>query len=347
MMLMLVSAALSYMQGSHEPLNPASAAEKLRVKVPLNAADAKAQRIAKAAAGAYSANKTAHAHLTSSSPSPEPSPSPSPSPEPSPEPSPVNETSYPPMGNSTSSASIEETNGTCFPSHATVFHADGRAAPVYSLRVGDRLLALQRDGTLGFDVVSRFSLADPAAKAEFVHLTTDAGAALELTESHHLPVGPSRALKLARDVSVGDTVWAVKADAPARLVPQRVAAIDVTFGAGLHSPVLKHGSMPIINGVATSSNHAAIVALASVAVPLLEPMCEATGTCAILLRAVATGFCVGTHLFSAQPVCNTLHHIDGTVASAPAALDVFTGLATLALTSTTAIGLAQARSGPK
>ena len=60
----------------------------------------------------------------------------------------------------------------CFPSSATVQRADGETVPLFSLSVGDNILAAAADGTLGFDVVSSFSLADPSTKAAFLSLAT-------------------------------------------------------------------------------------------------------------------------------------------------------------------------------
>ena len=66
-----------------------------------------------------------------------------------------------------------------------------------------RLLLL---GTLGFDVVSSFSLANPSAKAAFLSLTT-ASATVTLTPTHKLPAGPAKVLKQASEVAVGETIW--------------------------------------------------------------------------------------------------------------------------------------------
>ena len=78
-------------------------------------------------------------------------------------------------------------------------------------------------GTLGFDVVSAFSLADLSAKAAFLSLTT-ATATVTLTPTHKLPAGPAKALKQASEVAVGEMIWlaspAAGALVQARLYPQ-------------------------------------------------------------------------------------------------------------------------------
>ena len=101
--------------------------------------------------------------------------------------------------------------------------ADGETVPLFSLSVGDNILAAAADGTLGFDVVSSFSLADPSAKAAFLSLAT-ATATVTLTPTHKLPAGPAKALKQASEVAVGETIWLASPAAgtlvQARLYPQ-------------------------------------------------------------------------------------------------------------------------------
>jgi len=94
----------------------------------------------------------------------------------------------------------------CFPSSATVQRADGATVPLSALSADDSILAAAADGTLGFDVVSSFSLADPSAKAAFLSLTT-ASATVTLTPTHKLPAGPAKELKQASEVAVGETIW--------------------------------------------------------------------------------------------------------------------------------------------
>ena len=94
----------------------------------------------------------------------------------------------------------------CFPSSATAALRDGRTVRLDELREGDAILVGWADGTLGFDVVSSFSLADPSAKASFLSLTT-ATATVTLTPTHKLPAGPAKALKQASEVAVGETMW--------------------------------------------------------------------------------------------------------------------------------------------
>ena len=73
-----------------------------------------------------------------------------------------------------------------------------------------------------------------------------------------------------------------------------------------------------VNGVATAFNNEAIVTLDSYAVPVLEALCAATGTCAAARRAIAALDCAAKHALSDKPVCKTYHYIDGVVVSSSA-----------------------------
>lgn len=224
----------------------------------------------------------------------------------------------------------------CFPSHATVVLADGTPSRIDALKEGDELVVATADGTLSTDIVSHFSLADPTAKASFIELTSEAGKKIELTAGHHIPAGPNRALKQAKDVTVGDTLWLADS-VSGTLRPERVAKIDVAIRVGLHNPLMKHGGMPIVNGVATSFNNAAIVAIDSFAVPIVEALCVATGSCSAARRTIAALECAAKHAFSATPVCKTYHYVDGlVVVSSLAAADVAASLAAFAVATLSA-----------
>merc|ERR1719198_1478846 len=127
----------------------------------------------------------------------------------------------------------------CFPSSAMVQRADGATALLSSLSTGDSILAAAADGTLGFDVVSSFSLAHPSAKASFLSLTT-ATATVTLTPTHKLPAGPAKALKQASEVAVGETMW-LASPAVGTLVQEPILKITKVVADGLHSPLTMHG----------------------------------------------------------------------------------------------------------
>ena len=136
----------------------------------------------------------------------------------------------------------------CFPSSATVTLADGSSKRVDALLEGDEIVAAAADGTLTSDTVSLLSISQPDKHAAvFLSLTTAANTSLTLTPEHHVPVGPSccSTLKQAKELEVGDTVWA--ANAQGRTSTQgsaastTITALSKAQGQGLHSPVSTSG----------------------------------------------------------------------------------------------------------
>ena len=172
---------------------------------------------------------------------------------------------------------------TCFPSDAQVTMVDGMPRRLDALRAGDTIVAARADGTLTNDIVSHLSLADADAQGtSFVVLTTESGRNLPLTAMHHVPVGPKCCanLKLAQDIVVGETVFEAVVSATVRAT--QVIKIGSVIKAGLHSPVLTHGAMPIVDGIVTSFDAMHAVRLATAGLPLLE----ATGLTATFRDAV-------------------------------------------------------------
>ena len=160
----------------------------------------------------------------------------------------------------------------CFPSEALVTMADGTPRRLDALRAGDAIVAARADGTLTTDTVSTLSLADADVQGTtFVVLTTASGRNLTLTPTHHVPVGAACCadLKQAKDVAIGETIYeAVSVSAAVRST--QIKKIGTATKPGLHSPVLSHGTMPIVNGVVTSFDELHNVRLASYGLPLLE-----------------------------------------------------------------------------
>ena len=93
-----------------------------------------------------------------------------------------------------------------------------------------------------------------------------------------MPVGATccSTLKLAQDVVVGETVWAVKARAS---VATTVTTKTTTKATGLHSPVLTHGGFPVVDGLVTAFDSIEKVTLAKHGLAPLLAACKATGTC--------------------------------------------------------------------
>ena len=142
------------------------------------------------------------------------------------------------------------------------------------------IVAATADGLLTTDTVSLLSIAKPEARAAFLVLTTAANQTLTLTPEHHVPVGVAccSTLKKAKDVRVGESVWAVEDGATAASVI--VATISKAQGAGLHSPVLTNGGFPIVDGIVTAFDSIETVSLARVGLAPLIAACKSSGTCA-------------------------------------------------------------------
>ena len=83
-------------------------------------------------------------------------------------------------------------------------------------------------------------------------------------------------LKQAKDVSVGEKVWAVVAG---KAVGTTVTAISKAHAKGLHSPVLTHGGFPVVDGLVTSFDTIEKVNLAKYGLAPLLAACKATKTC--------------------------------------------------------------------
>jgi len=189
-------------------------------------------------------------------------------------------------------AAAVESSDPCFPASGKVTLQGGKRVVLRDLKPGDRIRAATADGSLTIDTVSVFSLADRDATSRLIAISTFEGAILTVTPAHHLPVGATccSEVRSASAVLVNDTVWADTGSASAALVAHRVVRIDAVKSAarGLYSPVLLHGTFPIVDGVATAFDDIQRVALAKRALPTAEALCSLTGTCA-LFRKVLLG----------------------------------------------------------
>jgi len=172
----------------------------------------------------------------------------------------------------------------CFPSSSMVTMADGTASRVDALKEGDTIVATTADGTLTTDTVSLLSIAEPEVRAPFVVLATAANQTLTLTEAHHISVGAKccATLKQAKDVAVGETVWAAQHAGAA--VATTVMAKTYTTASGLHSPVLTNGGFPVVDGLVTAFDSIEKMTLAKHGLAPLLKTCKATGTCETFKR---------------------------------------------------------------
>jgi hypothetical protein len=172
---------------------------------------------------------------------------------------------------------------TCFPSSAVVTLANGTPVRVDTLKAGDEIFAATAEGKLTTDTVSLLSHAKSDQEADFIKITVAIDAAdgpstdltLSATPDHRVSTGPTCCSELtaAGSVRVGDTLWAHVGGATA--IPTTVKTLSATTDRGLHSPVLTNGNYPIINGVVTSFDHAAGVAVHATLDPIIEPVLSA------------------------------------------------------------------------
>jgi len=188
------------------------------------------------------------------------------------------------------SGSSGSSDDPCFPSSARVTRADGSKVTVDALRSGDAIVAVTAKGELTTDTVSLLSIVKPeVAATDFLVLTATADKAhlvnLTVTAAHHVPVGAAccSTLKQAGEVEIGETIYTIKNGVAA---PSTVTKVAKAVKAGLHSPVLTNGHFPVIDDTVTAFDSATKMHLASYALPILEPACKATGTCASLKKLV-------------------------------------------------------------
>ena len=87
---------------------------------------------------------------------------------------------------------------------------------------------------------------------------------------------------------VGDVVWTIQ---EGKAVATTVTSKAATKASGLHSPVLTHGTFPVVDGVITSFDSIDKVTLAKHGLSALISTCKATGTCA----SVRDTFLAGDH----------------------------------------------------
>lgn len=146
----------------------------------------------------------------------------------------------------------------CFGPEATaVRDPDGRV-PFSSLRVGDRVLAVDSSGAPFFDRVFRIPHHDADEVTTYVRIRTDSGHALELAPGHMLHVGTCCALNdltYAADVTVGDVVYVVRPGVPAA-TPVTVTDVDRVQRVGAFNVHLLHGTV-VVNGIAATQFTAA------------------------------------------------------------------------------------------
>merc|ERR1719440_1447436 len=94
------------------------------------------------------------------------------------------------------------TDAVCFPGNSTVQLEDGSEKTMAELQVGDKVLVANGE----YADVFMFTHVEKSSRAEFVEITTDAGAVLSISAGHLVHVGAEKALRAAGTVVAGDTV---------------------------------------------------------------------------------------------------------------------------------------------
>jgi len=175
---------------------------------------------------------------------------------------------------------------------------------------GDAILAATEDGVRTIDTVSVLSISSSDIVASFVTLTAGADLHLAITPTHHLPVGDTccSMLKQAADVRLGDTLWTMEADGGAA-VGRVVTNVGTTYSKGLHSPVLTHGHLPLVDGFVTSFNSIHIVRLRSPHRRVLgpAPMHAQPMSCAFLWQVRFASYFLP--LCEGSGICAVWHHL--------------------------------------
>jgi len=136
-------------------------------------------------------------------------------------------------------------SGVCFPADATVALEDGSSKPMSKVQIGDRVQV----GPNKFSDVYMFSHNIPAAKAEFVRITTASNAVLRITSAHYLYVND--VLATAGSVRVGDKITLANGTA------STVAAVSSVWSEGIYNPHTLHGDI-VVDGVLTSTYTTAV-----------------------------------------------------------------------------------------
>lgn len=199
----------------------------------------------------------------------------------------------------------------CFPAEASVETAQGDRIPMSELRVGDEVLAVMADGSIGTSPVVAFldkQTSTPAAlDAGFLQLQLAEGRSLTLTPEHlvfkvdrdaNTREGPldfaSAAIAVkAQHVQAGDALWLLGAGASG-VEPSLVVEVLPVRSQGLYAPLVASGKLIVDGVVASCYSHAESHDLAHLAMAPLRWF----GRCSYYLWQQDEGENVGIHPFA-------------------------------------------------
>lgn len=145
----------------------------------------------------------------------------------------------------------------CFPGSATVLAEDGRRLQMSHLSVGDRILSVDRYGTLQYSDVVTFLHRDVTQRMTFQRMRSADGHDLTLTPDHLIFAARELGAELdwytptfAVEVQLGSYLYAVDAtDSEPRAV--RVVNVSTVVMEGVYAPLTSHGSL-VVDGLVAS-----------------------------------------------------------------------------------------------
>jgi len=182
----------------------------------------------------------------------------------------------------------------CFPAHATVQLANGDRLAMSELRVGDEVLSVMADGSVGTSPVVAFldKQTNTAASlgAGFVQIQLAEGRSLTLTPEHlvfkvdreansqqqegMLIEFTSSAVAVAADsIKAGDALWLVAEegeDTAQKIEPSVVLSVVPVISDGLYAPLVSTGMLLVDGVVASCYSHAKSHELAHLAMTPLR-----------------------------------------------------------------------------
>lgn len=143
----------------------------------------------------------------------------------------------------------QETMG-CFPETASVRLEGGRIKIMKDLQIGDKVASMDSSGKIVYSKVVTFLDIAPSRPTTFISIqTTHPAAEVAITESHLIyqlnKHTPQEAALFARDLKVGDFVYARNGSAFEKFTAGRVISVKRRAGKGAYAPLTETGSIVV------------------------------------------------------------------------------------------------------
>lgn len=136
----------------------------------------------------------------------------------------------------------------CFAGTETVSLESGETKAISEVAAGDRLLAATTAGKIVFSEVVFVPHGANKEKALFVHVSTEAGHDIKMTQNHVLPAGKCGTifpLIYAAEISVNDCILTVSGE-------ERVVSVQSVRGEGVYT-IVTYEEFIVVNGIIASS----------------------------------------------------------------------------------------------